>query len=345
MMTTTVSLTDAAKLVNTCGQSNTFIFQGEPGIGKSAMLETLEIECDMESRYIDCALLDLGDLQMPKVTDSVEFVPNKMFVSDEPVIVMLDEIGKAMRPVQNALLTLLLEHRIGSHKLPEGSIVFGTTNLASDGVGDMLQAHAKNRVTFLTVRKPDADEWVEWGVDNGIQPEVLAWVKEYPHCLASYADDPEGAVDNPYIFNPRKQQAAFVTPRSLAHASHIVKQRPNLPDDVLISALSGTIGESAARDMQAFLSVADALPPFKAIIEKPDTISVPDSPIACVILALGAVTRVTAENADAWMTYLVRLPREVQFMFVQNAMRSRAAGTLVKNKSFTAWARENSYLV
>jgi MoxR-like ATPase len=94
------------------------------------MLKTLRDQCDMEPRYIDCALLDLGDLQMPRVTDSVEFVPNKMFVGDEPLIIMLDEIGKAMRPVQNALLTLLLEHRIGNHKLPEGSVVFGTTNMA-----------------------------------------------------------------------------------------------------------------------------------------------------------------------------------------------------------------------
>ena len=345
MMNTTVSLKEAMKLVDTCGRSNTFIFQGEPGSGKSAMLKTLSSSCDMEPRYIDCALLDLGDLQMPKVTDSVEFVPNKMFVSDEPVIVMLDEIGKAMRPVQNALLTLLLEHRIGNHKLPEGSIVFGTTNLASDGVGDMLQAHAKNRVTFLTVRKPNADEWIDWGMDNDIDPSVLAWVKEYPHCLASYADDPEGSVDNPYIFNPRRQQAAFVTPRSLAHASHIVKQRPSLTDDVMISALSGTIGESAARDMQAFLSVADSLPPFKAIIEKPETVKVPDSPIASVILALGAVTRLTAENVDPWMTYLERMPREVQFMFAQNAMRSKAAGVLVKSGAFTSWARRNAWAV
>jgi len=344
-MTTTVSLKDAANLVRNCGQTNTFIFQGEPGIGKSAMLKTLRDQCDMEPRYIDCALLDLGDLQMPRVNDSVEFVPNKMFVGDEPLIIMLDEIGKAMRPVQNALLTLLLEHRIGNHKLPEGSVVFGTTNMASDGVGDMLQAHARNRVTFLTVRKPDADEWVEWGVNHGVEPTVMAWVKEYPHCLASYADDPDGVADNPYIFNPRQQQTAFVTPRSLAHASHIVSQRLALSDDVMISALSGTIGESAARDMQAFLSVADALPPFKAIIEKPDTVQVPESPIACVILSLGAVTRMTAENIDAWMTYLVRLPREVQFMFVQNVMRSSAASVVVKSKSFTDWARENSWAV
>jgi len=342
---TTVNLNEAANLIRTCGNTNTFVFQGEPGIGKSAMLKQLSDSSDLEPRYVDCALLDLGDLQMPRVNDSVEFVPNKMFTGDQPLLVMLDEIGKAMRPVQNALLTLLLEHRIGNHKLPEGSVVFGTTNLATDGVGDMLQAHARNRVTFLTVRKPDADEWVEWGVNNDVDPTVLAWVKEYPHCLASYADDPEGSVDNPYIFNPRKQQAAFVTPRSLAHASHIVKQRAHMTDDVMISALSGTIGESAARDMQAFLSVADALPPFNAIIEKPDTVQVPDSPIACVILALGAVTRMTAENVDAWMTYLARLPREVQFMFVQNVMRSRAASVVVKSKSFTDWARENSWAV
>jgi len=272
-------------------------------------------------------------------------VPNKLFTGDTPLMLMLDEIGKAMRPVQNALLTLLLEHRIGNYKLPEGSVVFGTTNLATDGVGDMLQAHARNRVTFLTVRKPDADEWVEWGINNDVDPAVMAWVKEYPHCLSSYADDPEGLVDNPYIFNPRRQQAAFVTPRSLAHASHIIKQRPNLPDDVLISALSGTIGESAARDMQAFLSVADALPPFNAIIEKPETIQVPDSPIACVILALGAVTRLTQENIDPWMVYLKRLPREVQFMFAQNAMRSRAAGMVVRSTEYTNWSRENSWAV
>lgn len=344
-MNTQVSLNHAANLVRTCGTTNTFIFQGEPGIGKSAMLNQLAGDTGLEPRYIDCALLDLGDLQMPKVTDSVEFVPNKLFTGNTPLMLMLDEIGKAMRPVQNALLTLLLEHRIGNYKLPEGSVVFGTTNLATDGVGDMLQAHARNRVTFLTVRKPDADEWVEWGINNDVDPAVMAWVKEYPHCLSSYADDPEGLVDNPYIFNPRRQQAAFVTPRSLAHASHIIKQRPNLPDDVLISALSGTIGESAARDMQAFLSVADALPPFNAIIEKPETIQVPDSPIACVILALGAVTRLTQENIDPWMVYLKRLPREVQFMFAQNAMRSRAAGMVVRSTEYTNWSRENSWAV
>ncbi|WP_172973143.1 ATP-binding protein [Spiribacter salilacus] len=342
---TTVNLKEARELIRTCGTSNTFIFQGEPGAGKSAMLQTLAEQTALEARYIDCALLDLGDLQMPRVGDAVEFVPNQMFVGNKPLIVMLDEIGKAMRPVQNALLTLLLEHRIGNHPLPAGSIVFGTTNMTTDGLGDMLQAHAKNRVTFLTVRKPDADEWIEWGMANGIDATVLAWVREYPHCLDSYIDDPDGAEDNPYIFNPREQQTAFVSPRSLAHASHIIKQRKHFSDELLIAALSGTIGESAARDMEAFLSVADALPAFKTIVTEPESAKVPKSPIACVILVLSALTRVSAETIDAWMTYLPRLPREVQMMFATQAMRGSNALVFAQSKTFTQWARENSWAV
>jgi len=170
----------------------------------------------------------------------------------------------------------------------------------------------------------------------------MAWVKQYPQCMASYT---EGDDENPYIFNPRKQQAAFVSPRSLAHASHIVKQRKKLNDETLITALSGTVGESAARDMQAFLSLADALPPFDVIVSKPDTTKVPTDPIACVILALGAVTRVTNQNVNDFMKYLVRMPREVQFLFATNAMRSKNAPVLVKAAEFTNWARENSWAV
>jgi hypothetical protein len=345
---TSITLNQAVNLVATCGTTNTFIFEGEPGVGKSALrhpiMERLGWEPD-RFVYFDAALLDLGDLQMPKVTDSVDFVPNKMLKHDKPVVIMLDEIGKAMRPVQNALLTLLLEHRIGTTKLPEGSIVFGTTNMSTDGVGDVLQAHAKNRVSFLRVRKPDADAWMEWGVNNNVAPEVMAWVKEYPHALESYTEYEGKEVENPYIFNPRKTQTAFVSPRSLAHASHIVQMRAELDDDTLIAALAGTIGESAARDMEAFLNVADSLPSFDSIIEKPDTAKVPDSPIAQTILALGAVMRVDRESINAWMSYIGRLAPEIQFLFVQNAMRSSKSSIVATARNFTLWAQKNSWAV
>lgn len=343
-MTTQININEAGKLIASIGRTNTVVLQGEPGIGKSALLPSVAKDTGLEPRYIDCALLDLGDIQMPKVTDKVEFVPNSLFVSppDKPVVVMLDEIGKAMRPVQNALLTLLLEHRVGTYKLPEGSVVFGTTNMATDGVGDMLQAHAKNRVTFVTVAKPDANTWIEWALNNDIDPAVAAWVHEYPHCLASYTDG-ESANDNPYIFNPRSQQAAFVSPRSLAHASHVVKQRENLPDDVLIAALAGTVGESAARDMQAFLSIKDSLTPWDKIVADPENAPLPENAVASIIQCLGATQRIDNTSAKAWMTYMNRLTKEVQFMFISLAKQSKCFVVLAQNREFRDWCLNNNY--
>ena len=155
-----VSLTEFAQAINTVGNQVTIIGQGEPGIGKSAMLKVLQKQNpDYNVAYIDCTLLDLGDFALP-YTETVEneltgvnkkvtkFAPNARFRMHEgkPVIVMLDEIGKAMKAVKNVLLTLMLEHRIGDDYLPKGSVVFGTTNLLTDGVGDMLEAPARNRV-------------------------------------------------------------------------------------------------------------------------------------------------------------------------------------------------------
>jgi len=334
----------------------TVIGQGEPGIGKSAMLRVLAKQNPThETAYIDCTLLDLGDFALPytEATDALtgvnkitKFAPNARFKMHEgkPVIVMLDEIGKAMKAVKNVLLTLMLEHRIGDHYLPEGSIVFGTTNLLSDGVGDMLEAHARNRVCFVTVRKPDADEWIEWAISNDVDPTIIAWVKQFPHALASYTDASQK--DNPYIFNPtRAGMGAVVTPRSLEKASHIAKQRGELGDALTISLLTGTIGESAARDMQAFFTVVDKLPTWEAILNDPKGAKLPDDTVAKCILVFSAITRVEKETLAKWMDYVQRMDMEWQALFATSVMKSQVKQAFcVMNKEFKDWALKNQWL-
>jgi len=360
----TVSLQDFAKSIGIVGKDVTVIGQGEPGIGKSSMLKVLAQQYpDYEIAYIDCTLLDLGDFALPytvqvrnglisdgalvdegmKVT---KFAPNARFKmhTGKPVIVMLDEIGKAMKAVKNVLLTLMLEQRIGDHYLPEGSIVFGTTNLLSDGVGDMLEAHARNRVCLTTVRKPDADEWIEWAISSNIAPEVIAWVKQFPHALASYTDASQK--DNPYIFNPtRAGMGAVVTPRSLEKASHIAKRRSELGDSLTISMLTGTIGESASRDMQAFFTVVDKLPTWDAIMASPSTTKMPTDTVAKCILVFSAITRVEKDSLPKWMTYLQRMDMEWQALFATSVMKSQAKQAFcVMNKEFKDWALKNQWL-
>ena len=351
-----VSLSEFAKGIGTVGKNVTVIGQGEPGIGKSAMLKVLAKQLpEYETAYIDCTLLDLGDFALPfteevltgdnkmKVT---KFAPNARFKMHEgkPVIVMLDEIGKAMKAVKNVLLTLMLEHRIGDQYLPQGSIVFGTTNLLTDGVGDMLEAHARNRVAFVTVRKPDADEWIEWAIGNDVDPTIIAWVKQFPHALASYTDGSQD--DNPYIFNPtRAGMGAVVTPRSLEKASHIAKKRSELGDALTISLLTGTIGESAARDMQAFFTVVDKLPTWESIINDPKGAKLPDDTVAKCILVFSAIARVTRESLGKWMTYAQRMDMEWQALFATSVMKSSEKQSFcVMDKDFKDWALKNQWL-
>ena len=357
-----VTLAQFANAIATVGDQVTIIGQGEPGIGKSAMLKVLAKRFpEYATAYIDCTLLDLGDFALPYTVEEngirvTRFAPNARFQlqSDKPVIVMLDEIGKAMKAVKNVLLTLMNEYRIGDMTLPKGSIVFGTTNLSTDGVGDSLEAHARNRVCFTTVRKPhagfnvdgslDPDSWGAWAIENDIEPIVLAWVKQNPHCLESYTDPAQ--VENGLIYQPTKPQSAFVTPRSLEKASHIVKQRHTLGDLVTQSLLAGTVGDTAAAQMQAFFTVVDKLPTWESIVADPKGAKVPGTTdvIAKCMVVFSALTRVDEKSIDAWIDYAERLDLEWQAMFAKSAMRSSTKQSiLTRNTKFKQWAIKNQW--
>ena len=341
-----ISLKQAEELIATVGRDVTVHLKGQPGIGKSSILKSLSKRFpDHTPVYIDCADLDLGDLAMPAMnheTKTTTFYPNERFAihDNKPVIIMLDEITKASEPVKNMLLPVMLERRLGAVKFHPDSIVYSTGNLTTDGVGDTMKAHAKNRLTAVVVRNPNDDEWINWAIDNQIAPEVVAWVKQFPHALACYTDDSQK--ENMYIYNPRKQQEAFVSPRSLEKASFIVKNRTTLGEDTTLVALAGTLGESAARDMSAYFSLADGLPTKESIYNKPNEANLPNDPAARVILVMRELMTITEQHMDAWLTYLQRLPMEIQALFAVNIMASSRKSVAATNKSFIDWAVKNN---
>jgi hypothetical protein len=145
-----------------------------------------------------------------------------------------------------------------------------------------------------------------------------------------------------YIYNPRKQQDAFVSPRSLEKASYIVKNRQVLGEDTTMVALTGTIGESASRDMSAFFSLADGLPTRESIYQKPMEAIIPSDPAARVILVMRELMSITEQHFEAWLTYLQRLPMEIQALFAVNIMASSRKQVASQNKSFVDWAVKNN---
>ena len=348
-----LSLREFALSVATVGKDVTVIGQGEPGIGKSSVLRTLkDIMPEYETAYIDCTLLDLSDFALPFTVEEngvrvTRFAPNARFKlhTNKPVIVMLDEIGKAMKAVKNVLLTLMLEQRIGDMTLPKGSIVFGTSNNASDGVGDTMLAHAGNRVCVVRMAKPTPTEWLEWASANGVSRVVRAWVAMFPRALASYIDGNQD--DNPYIFKPNMSSLSFVSPRSLAKCDVIVRNRDVLGENATMCALAGTIGHSAAGDMSAFLSLEKSLADVKDIIKKPDSIEVPTDISAQLMIMFQAVD--TLESQDDLSKFMVFVKRiassEVQAVFFTMMVRSPKGIKLARNNAEIAeWARNNHEL-
>ena len=337
----------ALTLLKTCGPTNTFGFVGQPGVGKSALLAQLaEAMPDYLPCYIDCANLDLGDLGMPVVDRDAmvtRYAPNARFGiskgQNRPVLLFLDELGKAAKPVRDMLLPVLLERRLADTPLPLGSIVFFATNLSTDGVGDTLEAHACNRVTKVDLANPTADAWLLWAANNDISPEVMAFARDYPQVFQRY-DELDSDALNPYIFNPlRGQTQAFCSPRSLAHASHLVKNREAL-GEAFLPALCGTIGEAAAQQMSAFVKLADAAPRLHEILAAPDRCRLPDGVGAHFLLAFALSQAFKQDNADAVMTYVLRWQQfEATTLFAEQvATNPKKLPVAAKNRAFCTLA-------
>lgn len=347
----TVTLKQAATLI-TSTPSVRYLLRGEPGIGKSSLLRLIAEKVGMDYAYIDVPNLDLGDVAMPVVdhaTKTTRYYPNARFKLQEgkPVCVMLDEFSKGADPVKNMLHPMLekANPRLGDVSVPAGSIVFLTGNLTTDSVGDTLKAHSLNRIATLHVAKPTAEEWIEWAINRGnIAPEIIAWVNQFPHAMASYLDGGQG--DNPYIFNPKKPQSAFVSPRSLETASDIVNARAQNDAESIIAALSGTLGEAAARDIQAYIEFADQLPTWEATIADPKNTNVPTSPGACAIVVFGAISRIDKQSITPFMEYVQRFSPEWQAVFAINLAKTPSKqGIAFSCKAFADWVAKNQDLL
>ena len=302
--------------------------------------------------YFDCTTKDLGDIMIPKMAD----VDGKNYVTyatneelgvhlNKPIILMIDEFGKANPAVKNALLRVIQERMIGSYTLHPDSIVFATTNKGSEGVGDLLQSHARNRVAVVQTRKPSQEEWIDWGINNKVDATILGWAKDNPQLFHSF-EDVKNPDDNPYIFHPNQQRTAFVTPRSLESASDWVKLRDTMDDTTLTGLLMGTIGERGAMDLMAFVKLADQMPRRDDILKDPKNAKIPTSASAVVMVVFRSLASMSKDYINPFMEYLVRLDQEAQGMFANGVRNPKyhAQQVVMTNGKFTEWAMKNNYM-
>ena len=350
-----LSLDQCTSAIIAGGNKRTVLMQGHMGTGKSATLTMLDNKLpDHKACYFDCTTKDLGDLLIPKLkdvdgNDYVTFATNEelgLHLSNQKIILMIDEIGKSNPAVFNGLLRLIYERKIGSYTMHPESILFATTNLGAEGVGDIIPPHGRNRITCVRVRKPNNMEWIEnFAINNNVHPIIMACVKDNPHWFHSF-EDVENPDDNPVIFHPQSNQTSFITSRSLECASDWLKVRDQIDDHTLTGLLMGTIGERTAMDLMAFVKLADDLPRLDDIKKDPTNAKVPTSASAICMVVYRTLANLEKDWINAWMDYMVRLDKEAQGLFA-NGVRAETYGKrsmVMTNAKFTKWAMENNYM-
>jgi hypothetical protein len=349
-------LDDIANAIKLGGHQRTMLVEGDMGTGKSSLLWMLDKELASHGAfYFDCTTkTDAGDIGLPqfaKIEEQgfVTYVPNEELGLhlNTPVIIMIDEFGKANKSVKNSLLRLMLERKWGSKELHPDSIVFATTNKGGEGVGDMLLPHERNRICVVRSRKPDNMEWIQWGLNNNIHHTLLGWAKDTPQLFQSY-EEVKNPDDNPYIFHPQQQRVAFVTPRSLHACSDWlnIRDQGGISDHTLTSLMMGHIGERGAMDLMAFVNLADQLPRLDDIKNDPMNAKVPTSAAAICMVVFRTLGAIEKDWINAWMDYMNRLDTEAQGMFVNGvrAPKYDKQSMVMTNQKFTKWAMANKHL-
>jgi hypothetical protein len=264
---------------------------------------------------------------------------------------MFDEIAKVPQYVKNMIAPILYERRGGVFGMPEGSVWFAATNLSSEGLGDSLQAHLRNRLIVVKMRKPTVDEWLnDFAIPRSLNPTMLACVKEYPMVFDSFVDYMTGGKhegknlekDNPDIYNPAVMQDAYASPRSLHAAADILDGMDMLDRDTLRVALEGTVGATFTSRLMSFISFGQQLPPIQQVRDNPDTAPISSNKIAQQVQVFQFITRTQdRDDAQAFTKYIMRMQPEMQSLFVRRVADSPRVGVFTTVAEFAKLLSDN----
>jgi hypothetical protein len=249
-------------------------------------------------------------------------------------ILFLDEFGQGQADVKAAAAELLLNKRVGPHRLPKGWTVIAASNRVNDrsGVTKSLDFVINRRQEIHIT--DDLQSWEDWAFSHGVDPLFISFANQNPQIVFS-----DGV--------PEKQ-GPWCTPRSLVlcerNLSNMRDDEGKIPTGAeAVELAGGMIGQAAAAQLFAHIKLGHEMPSIDDIIKDPKKTKVPSKPDACILVTYNLAARITDKNAGPIITYMERLPKEFGVTFAKAACRREA--TLVYNDDFVAWSDRNSTLM
>ena len=301
-----------------------------PAIGKSSLAKSIAKRNNLKVIDLRLTELDSSDLNgLPYFKDGKStFLPFDTFpLQDTPVpegyngwLLLMDELNSAAPSVQSASYKLILDRMVGQHKLHDDVYIIACGNLDTDNaITYPLSSALISRFAHFYIEVNDK-EWREWASDAGLDIRVVSFIGFRPSLL--------------YTFNPDSTEP-YGSPRTWEMVSRTISLMPEL-NKTHMPLIASMVGDGVATEFMQFIALADQLPKFEDIIAKPDSIKVPTE-LGMQWAVLGMMTgNVEKDNINEIITFLKRLPREMQVVAIREIMHRKPALSF----ALSSWVQE-----
>ncbi|MDB4989164.1 MAG: hypothetical protein JWN04_4342 [Myxococcaceae bacterium] len=157
------------------------LLEGATGIGKSELVAQVAKKLGISHTVLDLSLLEPPDLVgLPVIEDGRTRYALPHFLPRAGAgILMLEELNRAERYIQQPALQLLTARCLHEYVLPEGWACFAAIN-PENGDYQVTPLDAALRARFLQVPvRPDRASWLAWAGAHGVHPAVTALVRAH----------------------------------------------------------------------------------------------------------------------------------------------------------------------
>lgn len=310
---------------------------GNPGVGKSSLVQQIAYENEMQFVDLRLSLLDPTDLRgipffeqelKKAVWAKPEFLPDTN--SKAKGILFLDEINSAPPTIQAAAYQLILDRKIGEYVLPDGFAIIAAGNYETDrGVTYRMPTPLANRFVHLNFDL-DFDVWKAWAYKANIDQRIISYL--------NYKKE------NLFTFDPKSSSKSFATPRSWSFVNDILNSP--LDEELYLQVISGAVGEETAQEFLNFCHVMDELPNVQDILNK-ESVQIPQKNPVLYALCVGLVYAIkennTQENIDRILEFAHDLPSEFSVMLVRDIQKE---GIVVENSTkWDSWVDAHGFLL